>query len=113
VPNASGDEVLPEYAIFRFELIGEFPRQLFYPAEDLGRKTDGINASDSGHDQDAACRRSVFHRQGNSSCKRLCGSEAMRAKTSASQAWINVVELGRHTQREHHGRSLSAAIRTR
>ena len=27
--------------------------------------------------------------------------------------WINVVELGRHNQREHHGRSLSAAILTR
>ena len=49
MPNASGDEVLPEDAIFRFELIGEFPQQLFYPAEDLGRQTDGINASDSGH----------------------------------------------------------------
>ncbi len=67
MPNASGDEVLPEHAIFRFELIGEFPQQLFYPAEDLGRQTDGINASDSGHDQAAACRRSVFHCQGNSS----------------------------------------------
>jgi hypothetical protein len=51
MPNASGDEVLPENAIFRFELIGEFPQQLFYPAEDLGRQTDGINASDSGHDR--------------------------------------------------------------
>lgn len=67
MPNASGDEVLPEHAIFRFELIGEFPQQLFYPAEDLGRQTDGTNASDSGRDQAAACRRSVFHCQGNSS----------------------------------------------
>jgi hypothetical protein len=46
MPDASGDEVLPEHAIFRFELIGEFPQQLFYPAEDLVRQTDGINASD-------------------------------------------------------------------
>jgi len=30
MPNASGDEVLPEDAIFTFELIGEFPQQLFY-----------------------------------------------------------------------------------
>jgi hypothetical protein len=44
MPNASGDEVLPKHAIFRFELIGEFPQQLFYPAEDLRRQTDGINA---------------------------------------------------------------------
>jgi hypothetical protein len=86
MPDASGDEVLPEHAIFMLELIGEFPQQLFYPAADPGRQTDGINASDSGHDQAAACRRSVFRCQGNSSCKRLCGSEAMRAKTSASQA---------------------------
>ena len=50
-----------------FNAIGEFPQQLFYPAEDLGGQTDGINASDSGHDQAAACRRSVFHCQGNNS----------------------------------------------
>jgi hypothetical protein len=43
MPNASGDEVLPEHAIFRFELIGEFPQQLFYPAEDLGRQPGGEN----------------------------------------------------------------------
>jgi hypothetical protein len=30
MPNASGDEVLPEHVIFRFELIGEFPTLLLF-----------------------------------------------------------------------------------
>jgi len=38
MPNASGDEVLPEHAIFRFELIGEFPQQLFYPPRILAAR---------------------------------------------------------------------------
>jgi hypothetical protein len=46
MPSASGDEVLPEHAIFRFELIGEFPQQLFYPAEDLGRQTGRLLRGD-------------------------------------------------------------------
>jgi hypothetical protein len=53
------------------------------------------------------------HRWLQATCKRLCRSDAMRVKTSASQACGSTsLKLCRHDQREHDGRPIGAAIGT-
>ena len=68
----------------------------------------------TGRDAARSCCRSAFQCQGRNSCRRVCGISAMRAKTSASQAWgVDVVELSSADERVHHHYSLAAAIGAR
>lgn len=39
----------PENAVFRFELVGQIPQEIFVPTEEFGGPFDGVDVRDCGH----------------------------------------------------------------
>jgi hypothetical protein len=82
--------------------------------EHSGNAGDRIDVTRRGHGHTAfAGGADLVQFQGSSSANREAGWSAMRASTSASQARINVIQLGRHDQLIHRGCLLPAAVAAR
>ena len=96
-------------------VFGEHPAKVAFHSDGVCRRwTPSRSRVQSAGYAARACCRSAFQCQGRSSCSRVCGCSAMRARTSASQALgVDVVELGRADQGVHHSRPLAAAIGAR
>ena len=87
-----GETIDPDHAVFRFHFDGDFGDAVDRLAE-LGSDAldgfDGINLV-ALHDRAALVMACVAQFQGSSSPSLLCGMSAMRASTSASQAWGSI-----------------------